>query len=268
MDLFSIRSNYMSGGYDLLNATSKTCQDIILSKLAKCSLSENVTIKGGVVIQNISKDKRRATRDFDLDFIHYSLNDDSIRSFIGILTDVNDGVAIHIVAPIEELSHEDYHGKRVFIELTDNLGYTVGTKLDIGVHNRLNIEQEVCYFEIDSLEESVSLMGNTKEQMFAEKLRSLLKHGRFSTRYKDIFDFYYFIAIDNVDKEKLDECFDEFIYSADDMRENSIADIYRRLNSIFKNEEFLRRVDTAQNNWLELPINDVTNSILSFLKED
>ena len=174
MDLFSIRSDYISDGYDLLNASSKTCHDVILSKLAKCSLSENVTIKGGVVIQNFSKDKRRTTRDFDLDFIHYSLGDESINLFINILNDVNDDVKIHIVAPIEELSHEDYHGKRVFVELTDSLGYKIGTKLDIGVHNRLNIEQEVCCFEIVSLEESVSLMGNTKEQMLTEKLKSLL----------------------------------------------------------------------------------------------
>jgi len=137
----------------------------------------------------------------------------------------------------------------------------------IGVHSRLDIEQEDCYIEIDSLEERVVLMGNTKEQMFAEKLKSLLKHGRFSTRYKDLFDFYYFINVDGLNREKLERCFEEFIYYADDMKENNSVDVYRRLNSILKNREFLRRVDSAQSNWLGLPINDVIDSILSFFNE-
>ena len=36
-------------------------------------MNKNVTIKGGVVMYGLSNDKRRATRDLDLDFIKYSL---------------------------------------------------------------------------------------------------------------------------------------------------------------------------------------------------
>ena len=100
MNLDEIRRKHLSDGYNMLNASSKTCQDVILSKLAKSSLSKNVTIKGGAIIQHISNDKRRATRDFDLDFIRYSLRDDSIAMFIDALNDGNDGVTISIVAPI------------------------------------------------------------------------------------------------------------------------------------------------------------------------
>ena len=119
MDLNKIRGSYLSENYSLLDASSKACQEVILSKIAKSALSKQVTIKGGVVIAHISKDKRRATRDFDFDFIRFSLADDSIRAFIEMLNEVEDGVKVSIVAPIEELSHQEYHGKRVIIELTD-----------------------------------------------------------------------------------------------------------------------------------------------------
>ena len=46
-------------------------------------MSKNITIKGGVVMYGLSNDKRRATRDLDLDFIKYSLADESIKLFIG-----------------------------------------------------------------------------------------------------------------------------------------------------------------------------------------
>jgi hypothetical protein len=37
-----------------------------------------VTIKGGVVMRSITGNVRRATQDMDIDFIRYSLSDESI----------------------------------------------------------------------------------------------------------------------------------------------------------------------------------------------
>lgn len=65
-------------GYSQQNAQARICQDIILEAISKCHLNENVTIKGGVVMRNISNDVRRATVDLDFDFIKKSISDDSI----------------------------------------------------------------------------------------------------------------------------------------------------------------------------------------------
>jgi hypothetical protein len=267
VNLAEIRSGYLSEGHDIASASSKTCQDIILSKIAKSPLSCNIAIKGGVIIQHISKDKRRATRDFDLDFIRYSLGDDAIREFVSALNDVEDGVAMNIVAPIEELNHQDYNGKRVILELTDRNNTRIGAKLDIGVHSKVDVEQEEYCFELDNIGESVTLLINSKEQMFTEKLRSLLKLGRFSTRYKDIFDFYYLIYIAGLNKERLMKCFAEYIFDAEDMRENNIDDIHARLSGIFRNKAFIDKAGAAHNNWLELPIADVTRKIIMFFTQ-
>jgi len=140
--------------------------------------------------------------------------------------------------------------------------------MKIGVHNKMDIEQEDFCFELDSIGENVMLLMNSKEQMFAEKLRSLLKLGRFSTRYKDLFDFYYFIAIAGVNRGKLNKCIAEYILSAEDMRENSISDIYNRLSSIFKGKAYLEKASAAHNNWLDIPITEVTEGIKAFFKDD
>ncbi|MBR1884559.1 MAG: hypothetical protein IJ809_06520 [Clostridia bacterium] len=63
MDLREMRQKYIDDGYEPLDASSKVCQDILLAKISKSSLNRNITIKGGVVMHNISKDNRRATRD-------------------------------------------------------------------------------------------------------------------------------------------------------------------------------------------------------------
>lgn len=53
---------------------------------------------------------------------------------------------------------------------------------------RKQIEQEEYCFDITYDDEGASLLINYNEQMLSEKLRSLLKFGTFSTRFKDIYE--------------------------------------------------------------------------------
>lgn len=266
MDLREMRQNYINDGYESLDASAKVCQDILLAKISKSSLNRNITIKGGVVMHNISKNRRRATRDLDLDFIKYSLDDKSIKAFIEKLNYPQTDISIKIIGKIEELSHQDYNGKRVYILLKDKNGYKIETKLDIGVHKNFDIEQDEYCFDLNNIHESVTLLINSKEQIFTEKLKSLLKFGFVSTRYKDIFDFYYLINNENLDKDKLQKCFDIMIFEDEGMSENNINDIFKRLNRILHNKNYLKNLNTAKNNWLELPIDEVIKNILSFFE--
>lgn len=56
-------------------------------------------------------------------------------------------------------------------------------KLDIGVHKYFDMEQDEYYFDFNIIDESVSLLINSKEQIIVEKLKSLLKFGITSTRF-------------------------------------------------------------------------------------
>ena len=110
MNLEQLRKNYLDNGFSMANASAKICQDIILNKISKSKMNKNVTIKGGVVMYGLSHDKRRATRDLDLDFIKYSLADESINTFIDVLNLVDDGIKVYIEGDIQELHHQDYKG--------------------------------------------------------------------------------------------------------------------------------------------------------------
>lgn len=266
MNLKQMREKYITEGYDFLDASAKVCQDIILFQISKCSLSKNITIKGGVVMHNLSKDARRATRDLDFDFIKYSLTDDSIKAFIEKLNNPESDIKIKIIAPIEELNHQDYDGKRVYIEIKDKKHNKIETKLDIGVHKNFNIEQDEYCFDLNNINENVTLLINSKEQIFTEKLKSLLKFGFVSTRYKDIFDFYYLINNENLNKDKLLKCFEIFIFQDESMKENNVNDVFNRLNRILHNKNYLKNLNTAKNNWLDLPIETVIESVLDFFK--
>ena len=175
-----------------------------------------------------------------------------------------DGVKIKVTGKIEPLHHQDYDGKRVYIELTDKNKYSISSKLDIGVHKYLDMEQDEYYFDFNIIDESVSLLINSKEQIIVEKLKSLLKFGITSTRFKDIFDFYYLINNEILDKEKLIKFINILIFQDETMRENELKDIHIRLTNILNNNRFQSRINTANNNWLEIPIKDVINNVLDY----
>ena len=266
MNLKDLVDKYRGLGYKRIEATSKVSQDVILNKIAKSNFKNNIAIKGGVVIHNLSKDIRRATRDIDLDFIRYSLEDTSIFSFINKLNNVNDEIKIIVNGKIEKLHHQDYEGKRVNITLKDKYNNIIETKLDIGVNTFFEVEQDELFFDLALIDEEVCLLVNSKEQIFTEKLKSLLKFGIRSTRYKDIFDFYYLIKNTKLNKKKLIKCFDFLIYNDYSMKENNLNDILKRLKYITSNKGYIKLLEQSNNNWLGIEIDKVIVVVLEYLE--
>lgn len=265
-NLLELADEIIQEGYPENRAQARVCQDIVLKAIAQSKLSRNVTIKGGIVMQSISGDVRRATQDMDFDFIRYSLDESSIRNFIKQLNCL-DGVTIKINGPIEELSQQEYHGKRVYITISDDTGHSFSSKIDLGVHANLQIKQEEYCFDICLDDEGASLLINSKEQIFVEKLRSLLRFGPASTRYKDIFDMCY--LSDALNMEKVRQCMNTYIFEDPGMRENNIEDIKHRLGRTFSNGRYRTQLNRARRaNWLKispekafLKINDFLSSL-------
>ena len=69
--LADIRDSYIDDGLSYEKAQARAAQDAMLDLIGKSVLARNVSIKGGVLMQHISNDARRATTDFDLDFVRY-----------------------------------------------------------------------------------------------------------------------------------------------------------------------------------------------------
>lgn len=249
-------------GYNDEDAVARVCQDIVLKGIADSTLSRSVTIKGGVVMRSLTGNARRATQDMDIDFIRYSLADDSIDTFIDKINCI-DGISIKRIGKIEELSQQDYHGKRVFIVISDDNGNSIESKIDFGVHKRLEITQEEYCFDIAFDDEGASLLINSREQMVAEKMRSLLKLGKFSTRFKDIFDIYY--HCDKINSETFFVCMDSFVFSDPEMRENNMADVHRRISRVFQDKTYKGTVDKSDKRWIDDDIDEIFDRILEFI---
>lgn len=250
INLEQLSLEYKREGYSELLSEARVCQDIVLKAISESSLSRNVTIKGGVVMRSITGNVRRATRDIDFDFIKYSIDEESIKKFIDALNCI-EGITITISGKIEELSQQEYRGKRIFVIISDDSGHTLKSKIDLGVHKNIQIEQEEYCFDVCLDDDGASLMMNSKEQIFAEKLRALVRFGTFSGRVKDIFDLCY--LSDYVDEDLLIKCIHTYILDDPNMREKDMEMVRDRINRIFSDKEFRKSVENSgRDNWLRI----------------
>lgn len=222
MNLQEVIQKYIKNGYSDELASSKVSQDLILTAIANSKYNQNITIKGGVVMHNLSNDKRRATR--DLDFIKYSLDDKSIKNFINELNKSINYINFEIIDEIIPLHHQDYKGKRVFLKIKDNYKNEIGTKLDIGVHKLFQLEQE-----------------------------------------QYMFDFYYLIDNELLNKEKLEKCFKILIYDDKSINVNNVKDLISQFEKITSSRLYKINLNNPKYNWLDKNIDGVIDKIKDYL---
>ena len=130
------------------------------------------------------------------------------------------------------------------------------------MHDKLSLEQQELYFDTALGDEGITLLANSKEQICAEKLRSLMRIGVASTRFKDVFDVYYLLCCEGVDGDDFDRAMHLLVYDADDMRENCPQDAHARLAKVLNDDRFCNNLSNARNNWLGESVDNVVFGIL------
>lgn len=251
-------------GYSLKDARNLVAEEIVLEKIATSNLAEHVTLKGGIVMYNLTRNNRRVTQDIDFDLIRYSIDKESIILFVNKMNNVDDDFDVSIRGEIEDLHQEDYKGVRVNLLIKDNSHDSLHIKLDIGVHTYFAIEQESVLFSFDSNKDHVSIMVNPPEQIFAEKLISLARLGALSTRYKDIYDFYYLINKCNISHKKVREILTLFL-SNSHRGPNDISSLQDIVEETLNNDNFVKEASKPTVKWIDVSYEDVKDSIISFV---
>ena len=165
-----------------------------------------------------------------------------------------------------ELKQQDYSGKRVFVSIRDTAEYAIQYKLDIGVHTIETARQNDMEFDLTRIGfGSTTLLANAPEQVFVEKLKSLLRLGSISSRGKDIFDMVYLASV--VDVNVMKRLMDAYIYSDKRMFERNVADVVRRLTRVFMDRGFMAMLANPRMNWLKLSPQEATEKLAAFMRK-
>ena len=243
MDFAVFKDRLVAAGYSDDTAYARIAHDIVLKAVRDSGFHDNLTVKGGVVMSAITDIARRATMDMDLDFLRYPLSNDGIRKFVSGLNRVAP-CRIRISGRIETLRQQEYRGKRIHLTRDD-------------------VKQANVSFRIVTDNKAISLLANPGEQIFVEKLKSLLRFGSASTRFKDIFDIYFLSR--HARMSVVRKLLKAYIFDDSRMRENSIYDIVDRLGRIFGNRTFMRNLSRPVNAWLDVAPEEAVSDIVAFI---
>lgn len=253
----------VDSGYREDAARAKIAHDAILMAMKKAKLAACSTVKGGVVMSHITADARRTTMDMDVAFVNRSISELSVRQFVKRLNCVQ-GVRVSIFGTITDLMHDDYRGKRVYLDITDgSVTEPVRIKLDVGVHAHKEIEQLEYAFHLTEEKHPAVLQINSKEQIFCEKLQSLLRHRFLSRRPKDVYDMYY--LTDKVSREIVVRYIDILIFADKKCKVKSYSDIVGSLQGTFASRTFVRKLLSSQANWLQVKPEEAMSGIVAFV---
>lgn len=252
-------------GYRIAEAQAKVAHDAILLAMYKSGFKENCTVKGGVVMCELTNEVRRTTMDIDIDFVHCSISEASIRKIVARWARLT-GLRMVIFGTILALRQDDYRGKRVYLDISDGtIKKPVRTKVDIGVHTYKDLRQVERRFGALPNEKKATLYSNSCEQMFAEKLLSLIRHGAMSTRTKDVFDLHFLSGIVNL--RRLKTFVNTLILRNSKCPLRDPARILESIGRTFSSKRFLRSMASPKSNWIGVPPAKVTSDILAFLRK-
>lgn len=259
MDFSALHDELVKAGYSDDTADAKIAHDVVLKAVYDAGFHDNVTVKGGVVMSGLTDVVRRATMDMDVDFLHYSLANDSIRRFVSRLNRAAP-CRISIKGPIVTLKQQEYKGKRIYLRLTDDGKLVIETKIDIGVHTYEEVSQGDFGFRTVTDGMTVRLLVNSKEQIFVEKLKSLLKFGGASTRFKDVYDMCYLAS--RLDSTLLLRYLGLYVFADPKMREKDVGSICRRLERVFSDKDYMRSLADPTCAWMDIAPASATRAVV------
>lgn len=265
MTIKELVNKYVSKGYNFRNAQNLAAEEILLTRIAASPLANHVTLKGGIVMFNLTGSDRRVTQDIDFDFIRYSIDESSIRLFVDMLNRSSD-YDISIKNNIEQLHQEDYQGVRVNLIIKDSKKDSLKIKLDIGVHTYSAIDQETTVFSFEGEENSVSIKVNPPEQIFAEKLLSLARLGTLSTRFKDVYDLYYLIAEGKMNSKKVTSILNLF-FASSKRKPNDIYELQNSIEDTLNNNDFALEASKPASKWIDVDYKNAVETIIVFTRK-
>lgn len=191
------------------------------------------------------------------------MSDVAIEKFVDSLNCLDD-LTITIAGSFIELNQQDYKGKRIYLNIGYSFNNIIGTKIDIGVHNNLDIDQEEFLIDVCIQEDAIQLLVNSREQIIVEKLKSLLRFMSSNTRYKDVFDICF--LLEDCNAGILKKYLKIIVYDDDSMPVSNDEELFKRLEKLFGNAKYMNKLKHSNKNWLDISCDEIAYKILEYFK--
>ena len=160
-----------------------------LERMSLSKYSDNLILKGGLLVASMVGLENRATMDIDTTMQNYNLSAEDTRKMVEdiIAVPLDDGIQF-VVKSVESIMDEaEYPGIRFKLEAVLDTMKTP-LKLDISTDDVITPGEVNYEYKLMFEERSIPLLAYNLETVLAEKMETIISRGTLNTRMRDYYD--------------------------------------------------------------------------------
>jgi predicted nucleotidyltransferase component of viral defense system len=180
----------------------KYVMERFLERLSLSAYSDNLILKGGILVTALVGLDNRSTMDIDATIKNFSLSEESARKVVEDITgiSIDDGMTFEIKNVASIMDEADYPGVRVVL---DTMLETMRTplKIDFSSGDIITPHEVAHSFKLLFEDRSIAILTYNLETVLAEKLETLIARGTANTRLRDFYDI---LALESIQSHNID----------------------------------------------------------------
>ena len=166
-----------------------------LERAAVSGYSDNLIIKGGILVTSMVGIAMRSTMDIDTSVHNINLSDEDALIMIKEISsiDLGDGVIFRIKETSRIMDEMDYPGVRITMDAIMEKMITP-IKIDISTGDVITPREIKYSYKLMLEDRCIDLWSYNLETILAEKLQTVLARGITNTRMRDMYDIHILLA--------------------------------------------------------------------------
>jgi predicted nucleotidyltransferase component of viral defense system len=168
----------------------------ILFRLSLSSYSNNIILKGGLLIASISGLRLRTTMDMDVSVKGVPLSNNRLHSVLSKILSIDgkDGISFDIISDEVIRGEDEYGGTR--FKLIGSLEHLrIHLSIDVSTDDIVSMDTMNYPYPLLFEDESINIKAYSIEKIFAEKIQTILYQNGAKGRMKDFYDIYFFMTL-------------------------------------------------------------------------
>lgn len=201
-DLIKNLSDGDSGKMQLLQR--RYVMERFLERIAESEYSQNLVLKGGMLVTSMLDVGKRMTRDTDITMQNMALNVESAVSMAEKIASISldDGMSFDVMNAYEIMEDSEYGGVR--IEIKARFGkMEIPMKLDLSTGDILTPSAIEYHYKLMLEDRTIEILAYNVETVLAEKIETMLMRSTLNTRMRDFYDMWALSKTESIDFEIL-----------------------------------------------------------------
>ena len=166
----------------------------VLERISVSKYQDNFILKGGLLLSAMFGIGNRMTKDMDATITGIDVSKDKMLKVLNEILSINlkDGVKFDVV-DITDIREDDEYGGNKYHIVGKLQSLKVNLEIDISTGDKVTPRELKYKYPLIFEDRTIMISSYNIETILAEKIETVLRRGKYTSRMKDYYDIYYFL---------------------------------------------------------------------------